>query len=147
MTGESRGSGVFASVKARRVLLVDDHVDSAELLAEVLAAQGHEVRIAYDPARAIKIGAELRPQVAILDISLPGMSGYELLALLQPKPEFAECRFIALTGHNERADRVRSREAGFQTHLTKPFDLRAVLNAVAGAAESTRSSSAGISRF
>lgn len=126
-----RGSGIFAVSKARRVLIVDDHVDSAVLLAEVLSAQGHHTRVAHDPATAERAALEFEPQVAILDIGLPGMSGYELLGLLRARVQLKECRFIALTGHTEQVDRRRSQEAGFQAHLTKPFDLRAVLNAVA----------------
>jgi CheY-like chemotaxis protein len=131
MGTEARGSGIFALAKTRRVLVIDDHVSSAELIAEVLAAQGHRTRVAHDPGDALRAALEFRPQVAIIDIGLPGMSGYELLDLLRVKPELADCRFIALTGHAELADRPRSQAAGFQTHLTKPFDLRAVLNAVA----------------
>jgi len=122
---------VFPVSKTRRVLIVDDHVDSAELIAELLSAQGHITRVAHDPVEAQRTALEFLPQVAILDIGLPGMSGYELVLELRAKSELAGCRFIALTGHTEPADRRRSREAGFQTHLTKPFDLRAVLNAVA----------------
>jgi two-component system, sensor histidine kinase len=132
MGTDARSSGVFALSKKHRVLIVDDHVDSAELIAEVLAAQGHLTRVAHEPLAALQSALEFRPHVAILDIGLPGMSGYELLKSLRAEPALAECRFIALTGHTEQADRRRSREAGFQTHLTKPFDLRAVLSAVAG---------------
>jgi two-component system, sensor histidine kinase len=132
MTSSARGSGVFAVSKTRRVLIVDDHVSSAELIAEVLAAQGHVTRVAHDPIAARRTALEFKPQVTIVDIGLPGMTGYELLEQLRAHAELAECRFIALTGLTERADRRRSREAGFETHLTKPFDLRAVLCAVAG---------------
>jgi CheY-like chemotaxis protein len=78
--------------------------------------------------------------VAILDLGLPGMSGYDLLQRLRARPKLAQCRYIALTGHLERVDRLRSEQAGFETHLTKPFDLRAVLSAVAGEASSSQSS-------
>ncbi|HTA91848.1 MAG TPA: response regulator [Polyangiaceae bacterium] len=132
MASPSRGSGVFAASKTRRVLIVDDHVDSAELIAEVLSAQGHETCVAHDAAAAERAALAFQPQVAILDIGLPGVTGYELLRQLRSHAELAECRFIALTGHTEQADRGRSRDAGFETHLTKPFDLRAVLRAVAG---------------
>jgi DNA-binding response OmpR family regulator len=138
MGTDARGSGTFAVSKARRVLIVDDHVDSAELLAEVLAAQGHHTRVAHEPQAALKAALEFQPQVAILDIGLPGMSGYDLLRSMRAKAELAECRFIALTGHTEQADRRRSRDAGFQTHLTKPFDLRAVFSAVAGEPPASR---------
>ena len=132
MVEGARGSGVFAVSKTRRVLIVDDHVDSAELIAEVLSAQGHETRVAHHPLDAQRAAVAFEPQVAILDIGLPGMSGYELVQWLRAKPKLASCRFIAVTGHAEPADRRRSRDAGFQAHLTKPFDLRAVLSAVSG---------------
>jgi CheY-like chemotaxis protein len=131
MGTETCGSGTFAVSTMRRVLIVDDHVDSAELLAEVLSAQGHHTRVAHDALAAEHAALEFEPQVAILDISLPGMTGYELLQILRTRASLQDCRFIALTGHTELADRRRSEAAGFQVHLTKPFDLRAVLNAVA----------------
>ncbi len=141
MATDARGSGVFAVSKARRVLIVDDHVESAALIAEVLAAQGHQTRVAHDPQSALRAALDFQPQVAILDIGLPSMSGYELLQSLRSRSALAECRFIALTGPADRADRRRSREAGFQAHLTKPFDLRAVLTAVAS--DHAEGSSAG----
>jgi CheY-like chemotaxis protein len=140
MTTGVRGSGIFAISKACRVLIVDAHVPSAELIAEVLAAQGHHTQVAHDAASAERAALEFEPQVAILDIGLPGMSGYDLLQRLRARAKLAQCRYIALTGHLERADRRRSEQAGFETHLTKPLDLRAVLSAVAGDASSSRSS-------
>jgi len=131
---EARGSGVFAVSKTRRVLIVDDHIDSAELLAEVLEAQGHETRMAHDAESAERVALEFSPQVAILDIRLPDVNGYDLALRLSAHESLAECRLLALTGLTEHADRARSEACGFQAHLTKPFDLRAVLAAVAGAA-------------
>ena len=142
MGSEARGSGIFAVSKTRRVLIVDDHVDSAQLIAEVLAAQGHDTRVAHEPQAALRTALEFQPQVAILDIGLPGMSGYDLLQSLRFRCQLSDCRFIAVTGHNERADRRRSAEAGFQMHLTKPFDLRAVLNAVQADSTSARKNDA-----
>lgn len=129
-----RGSGVFAVSKTRRVLIVDDHVDSAELLAEVLEAQGHETRIAHDAESAESIALAFSPQVAIVDIRLPRVSGYELAKRLRAHESLSECRLLALTGLTERADRAQSAACGFELHLTKPFDLRAILAAVVGAA-------------
>jgi DNA-binding response OmpR family regulator len=140
MTTGARGSGIFAISKPCRVLIVDGHVPSAELIAEVLTAQGHHTRVAHDAAAAERAALEFEPQVAILDIGLPGMSGYDLLPRLRARAKLAQCRYIALTGHLERADRRRSEQAGFATHLTKPFDLRAVLSAVAGEESSGRNS-------
>ena len=128
---EARGSGVFAVSKTRRVLIVDDHVDSAELLAEVLSAQGHETRVAHEADEAERIALEFSPQVAILDLRMPLTTGYELALRLRAHERLAECRLLALTGLTERADRALSEASGFEAHLTKPFDLRAVLAAVA----------------
>ena len=146
MVTSQRGSGIFAATKTRRVLVVDDHVDSAVLIAEVLAAQGHDTRVAHDPITAERAALEFGPQVVILDIGLPGMSGYDLLRRLRSRAELEACRFIALTGHSEHVDRRRSREAGFQAHLTKPLDLRAVLNSVATDESSTDDRSTGSAR-
>jgi DNA-binding response OmpR family regulator len=142
MAADARGSGVFAISKTRRVLIVDDHVPSAEVIAEVLAAQGHETRVAHDPLAAEREALEFEPQVIILDLRLPGMSGYELLQRLRARKKLAQSRFIALTSQMQPVDRVRSRQAGFEAHLSKPFDLRAVFSAVAGEAAAGCSGSA-----
>jgi CheY-like chemotaxis protein len=113
---------------ARRVLIVDDHVDSADIIAEALETQGHEARVAYDPLSAISIATEFRPQVAILDVNLPTMDGYELGAAL--RADLIDCRFIALTGDATGLGCLRSQWAGFHGFLTKPIGLDDLLAAV-----------------
>jgi PAS domain S-box-containing protein len=114
-----RGSG-------RRVLVVDDNPDAAETLAEWLASQGHEVAAFTDPVTALQELAQLRPQVAILDIGLPVMDGYELGSKVR-EVVGPECTLIALTGYGQEADRERSRAARFDHHLVKPVAPEAVL--------------------
>ena len=114
-----------------RILVVDDHVDSADIIAEALEIHAHEVRVAYDPLSAIAIAVEFRPQVAILDVNLPTMDGYELGAAL--REELVECRFIALTGNASGLNCLRSQWAGFHGHLTKPVGLDELLVAVSEA--------------
>ena len=85
----------------RRVLIVDDNHDSAELLSVLLEREGHETRVAYDGPRALLVAAQFRPNIAFLDIGLPGMDGYELMSALRGQPETSGCKFVAVTGYEE----------------------------------------------
>ncbi|MEO8520569.1 MAG: ATP-binding protein [Acidobacteriota bacterium] len=114
---------------SRRILVVDDNEDGAEMLAAVLAAQGHDTRVAHDGPEALRMAGHFKPEVAFLDIGLPVMDGYELAARLRDLPELGGIRLIAVTGYGQESDRQRTRAAGFQHHLVKPVDLDAV-NAV-----------------
>jgi DNA-binding response OmpR family regulator len=116
---------------ARRILIVDDHVDSADIIAEALETEGHETRVAYDPLSAISIATEFRPHVAILEVNLPTMDGYELGAAL--RADLSECRFLALTGDATGLSCLRSQWAGFHGYLTKPVGLDELLAAVSEA--------------
>jgi PAS domain S-box-containing protein len=114
---------------ARRILVVDDNEDAADLLAAALDAQGHQTRIAYDGPSALRIAEDFRPEVAVLDIGLPVMDGYELAQRLRKSQ--AALRLIAVTGYGQQTDRARSREAGFDEHLTKPVALETLVELVA----------------
>jgi CheY-like chemotaxis protein len=120
--------------RRRRVLVVDDNADAAELLADLLRDAGHEVVVAHDAPGALAAADRFAPDVALLDIGLPVMDGYELARRLRgvraPSPAF-----VALTGYGQEHDRQRSRDAGFAEHLVKPVDaaqLLAVIGRVAG---------------
>jgi CheY-like chemotaxis protein len=130
MTSSARTSPRESSA-ARRILIVDDHVDSADIISEALEFHWHETRVAYEPLSAITIANEFQPDIAILDVNLPTMDGYELGAVL--RAEFAQCRFIALTGSATGLNCLRSQWAGFHGHLTKPVDLDELLLAVSEA--------------
>jgi PAS domain S-box-containing protein len=125
-------------VRARRrsrVLVVDDNVDAATSLALLLKLDGHDVKLAHDGPGALSAARGFTPQVILLDIGLPGMSGYEVARELRRDPAFAETTFIALTGYGQAEDRRKSKSAGFDHHLTKPIDdeaLAAALDASAG---------------
>jgi len=120
----SRGeSGSVADPGALRVLVVDDNVDSAELLAESVRLMGHVPRVAHDGPAALRIGAEFRPDVGLLDIGLPVMDGYELARHLRALPGLESIRLIAITGYSQEADRRQSEAAGFERHLVKPIQL------------------------
>ena len=115
-----------------RVLVVDDNEDSAHLLAEVLVQKGYDARIALDAASALRLAAEMRPDIAILDIGLPVMDGYELAAHLRALPDLGDVNLIALTGYGQEADRRRTGQAGFRHHLVKPVDITALEAALDG---------------
>ncbi|HWU90589.1 MAG TPA: ATP-binding protein, partial [Kofleriaceae bacterium] len=112
----------------RRVLLVDDNVDAAELLALALRSEGHRVDIAHDGLQALALADELEPEVAVLDIGLPVMDGYELAVRLRER--HARCALIALSGYGQPSDQRRSRAAGFELHLIKPVDYPALVAAI-----------------
>ena len=114
-----------------KLLVVDDDVDAADSLALLLRMLGYEAVVAYSGVTALLAAVELRPSAVILDLSLPGMDGYELARLLRQHPQLATVALIALSGHGEPADVERSLGAGFGTHLVKPLDL-ARLQAVLG---------------
>lgn len=106
-----------------RILIVDDNRDAANLLGSLLRRDGHEVKVAYSGAAGLAAIRELRPEVVLCDIGLPGMDGYVLAAELRRDPASALARLIAVTGYGQKEDRRRSQEAGFDHHLTKPVDL------------------------
>jgi CheY-like chemotaxis protein len=117
-------SGVPEMLKPRRVLVVDDNVDSADTLAALLRVQGHETAVAYDGATAVDLGRSFRPQIVLLDICLTkGMDGYEVAHWLRREPGLEDTFFAALTGYPEESDQHRSQETGFDAHLVKPVNL------------------------
>jgi PAS domain S-box-containing protein len=107
---------------ARRVLIVDDSEDGAESLAMLLQFAGHETHKAHDGATAIRLAERLRPDVVLMDIGLPRMSGYEVCSHIRTLPWGKDLVMIALTGWGQDEDRRRSQEAGFDAHLIKPVD-------------------------
>jgi signal transduction histidine kinase/ActR/RegA family two-component response regulator len=105
-----------------RVLVVDDNADAAALLADVVEGAGHEVRVAGDGPSALDVAATFAPDVAILDIGLPVMDGYELAARLRQRLGGAAPVILGVTGYGQVQDHARSREAGFRRHLVKPVE-------------------------
>lgn len=108
---------------AFRVLIVDDHVDAAESLGLLVRWAGFEVRVAHDGPSALDVADAFRPSVALLDLSMPGMDGYEVARRLRERSDGAGLRLIAVTGSNERQDRERVRAAGFAHHVVKPVEI------------------------
>ncbi len=126
--------GVVPRPKGLRVLLVDDNEDAARLLCELLQMNGHEVVVAHDGAAALVARTTFLPEVALLDIGLPRMDGYELARHLRAQQPTPHLRLIAITGYGEAKDRQRSRAAGFEEHLVKPVDVEEVCLLLSGTA-------------
>jgi signal transduction histidine kinase/PAS domain-containing protein len=117
-----------------RVLVVDDNTDALHTLSDALRAHGHEVHTAEDAASALAVAEQTQPEIAVLDIGLPGMDGYELARRLRQLPGFASIKLVAVTGYGQASDKQRAHEAGFDDHLVKPVALaalRAVLDRLA----------------
>jgi signal transduction histidine kinase/ActR/RegA family two-component response regulator len=130
--------GVAATQDASlRVLVVDDNVDAAQMLAALLEVQGHAVSVEYDGRGALERARRERPEVLLLDIGLPDMDGFELARRLRAQPENAGATLVALTGYGQRQDREEARLAGFDRYLVKPADLNEV-NEVLAEAEARR---------
>jgi PAS domain S-box-containing protein len=106
-----------------RVLLVEDNLDAAGALAELLRMWGHPVELAHDGVAALRLAREARPEIVLLDIGLPGLDGYEVASRLRAISGLEAARLVALTGYGQEADRRRSRLAGFDHHVVKPVDL------------------------
>jgi PAS domain S-box-containing protein len=116
----------IADAPTRRVLVVDDNVDAAKSIAMILKRNGYDVHCVHDGPSALEAAHAYRPDVVVLDIGLPGMSGYEVAQHLRATPEFKGVSLIAVTGYGQDEDRRRSKEVGFDHHLTKPVDLNAL---------------------
>jgi signal transduction histidine kinase len=132
-TGDA-GTGMARRRNGLRLLLVDDNADVLDAMQALLELGGHSVTALGDPRAALALAADYTPDVALLDIGLPGLNGYELLAALRARPGCADMDFIALSGYGQPEDRARSLSAGFCAHLVKPpapAELAALLDALA----------------
>ena len=120
------GQAVLRTEKSHRILVVDDNRDSAESLAVLLQLSGHEVRAVYEGAQAVKAGGTFRPEIVILDLGMPKMSGYEAARAIRAQDWGQGIYLIALTGWGQESDRRRTQAAGFNAHLTKPLNYEAL---------------------
>jgi CheY-like chemotaxis protein len=124
------------TVVKRRVLVADDNEDSAETLALLLQALGNEVRAVHDGQRAVEEAESFRPDVALLDIGMPGLDGYAAARLIRAQPWGQAVVLIALTGWGLDEDVQKAREAGFDRHLLKPVDIGPLQEAMASVVRS-----------
>ena len=112
-----------------RVLVVDDNEDAADSLATLLGVMGYQVRVAYDGPEAIEAADEFHPAVALLDIGLPRLSGYDIARHIREK-QGARVLLVAITGWGQDDDRRKARDAGFDHHFTKPADFEVLVELI-----------------
>jgi PAS domain S-box-containing protein len=135
-SGNGRTSDPTGENATRRVLIVDDSEDAATLLAEVITALGHSPLVAHEGTTAIDLARQFRPDIALIDIELPVMDGYQLAGHLRREPWARGLHLVAVTGHAESDARQQSRAAGFHDHIAKPLDLATIQRILrAGAAQ------------
>ncbi len=115
-----------ASLPSRRILIVDDNVDAANSLSELLKMDGHETRPVFSAEEALSLADAFNPEIVLLDIGLPRMDGYEVARRLRLSPLHGRTTLIALTGYGQQEDLDRAQAAGFDAHLVKPVDLAAL---------------------
>lgn len=113
-------------LQSRSILVVDDNRDAAETLAALLSMLGHSAPVANDGHQALRMLPGLMPDVIFLDLGMPGMSGYEVASRIRAETRYAAVRLVALTGWGGETDRVRTAQAGFDAHLTKPATVEAI---------------------
>ncbi len=109
-----------AANRSRRILVADDFPQSAAILARLLRQDGNEVQVAQDGIQAVETAAEFRPDVAVLDIAMPKLDGFDVARMIREQPWGKDMFLIALSGWGQQLDRQRTKEAGFDAHLTKP---------------------------
>lgn len=122
-----------APEKALRILVVEDNIDQAHSLAELLELWGHDVVVAHDGLAGVERARSFRPDVIIMDIGLPLLDGYQVARRLRADPATSRIYLIALTGYGQDEDRRQAFAAGFELHLTKPADLEALRRALRSA--------------
>jgi CheY-like chemotaxis protein len=115
----------------RRVLVVDDNVDAAISLAQLLRSDGHLVDVAHDGTEALRLAGQSPPEIAFVDVDMPGMDGLEVARRLRAAPGTASSCLVALTGMGQPADIARTHAAGFDVHITKPAEPQRVLQLAA----------------
>lgn len=131
---DARAPAPPAADRPLRVLVVDDQRDLADCVALLIEAMGHRARAVYDGTEALEAGRAYAPDLMLVDIGMPGMTGYELAGAVRRDPVLSRVRLVALTGYGREEDRARVHDAGFDLHLTKPVadtTLREVLDAFA----------------
>ena len=116
------------SAAPQRILVIEDNVDAAEMLQEVLALDGHEVRVAHDGSTGLALARDFRPEAVLCDIGLPLMNGYEVAHAIRRDAALQGAYLIALTGYAQPEDLQRATDAGFNRHLAKPVDIEKLKN-------------------
>ena len=115
-----------------RILVVDDNIDSAESMGDLLQLKGNDLRNAHDGLAAVEAAETFRPELVLLDIGLPKINGYEVARRIRQQPWGRDVILVALTGRGQDEDKSKSQEAGFNFHVVKPVEIAALEKLLAG---------------
>jgi PAS domain S-box-containing protein len=129
--GTEADAALLAAGRSLRILVVEDNEDTAEMMRIILEMQGHAVEAVHSGPAGVEAALAFRPDVAVLDIGLPGLDGYQVAQRLRQEPSLAGLELVAASGYGQDSDRRRSREAGFDHHLIKPVDVRELMKILA----------------
>ncbi|CAN7703166.1 MULTISPECIES: response regulator [Duganella] len=121
------------TIPAKRILIVDDNHQAADIAAELLALYGHQTTVAYSGADGLRTAAAFAPDVILLDLGMPGMDGYEVATALRALPENRNLALVAFTAWGDVATRQRTRSVGFDQHITKPASLDEIVKGIGAA--------------
>jgi CheY-like chemotaxis protein len=135
--------GAARTRRRLRILVADDERDQVTTLAAILEDEGHDVREVYLGAEVLRMVREFDPDVALIDIGMPGMSGYEVARELRQELGKLRPLLIAVTGWKQSSDRILAKLAGFDHHVAKPFESKTLLDLIAPLAEGNKTSGSG----
>ena len=127
---------LHGKLERRKILVVDDNVDSAKSLAILLGIMGNEVEVVHDGAEAVAMSERFNPDVILMDIGMPRLNGYEACMAIRKLPNWNRPVIVACTGWGQEEDRQKSRDAGFNFHLVKPVDPTSLERLLAGLSDS-----------
>lgn len=145
ITGQPFTNGIRPpgrTTKPLRILVVDDNVDAADSLEQLLKRAGHAVRAMHGGLESVDAARNYKPDVMLLDIALPGLNGYQIAERLRSTPETKGIVLIATTGYGQDEDRQRAMQSGFDHHVTKPIDSHALGEILSAIADKTSSTTA-----
>ncbi len=134
--GAAQDAPKAATSSGQQVLLIEDNDDGREMMAMMLEAQQYRVVSAIDGLEGLRKAAESRPDIALVDIGLPGIDGYEVARRMRADPATSGVRLVALTGYGQEGDRERALAAGFDAHLVKPVELGKLMHVLEATAVS-----------
>ncbi|HWW71978.1 MAG TPA: response regulator [Duganella sp.] len=119
----------------KRILIIDDNNQAADVAAELLGLYGYQTAVAYNGAQGLQTAKDFAPDVILLDLGMPVMDGFQVAAALRAQPEFANLALVAFTAWGDKGTRQRTHDAGFDQHITKPAGMEELLRAIGGACD------------
>ena len=120
---------------AKRILIIDDNSQAADVAAELLSLYGYETAVAYSGAEGLQSAKDFAPDVILLDLGMPVMDGFQVAAALRAQPQFSDLALVAFTAWGDKGTRQRTQDAGFDQHITKPAGMEEILRAIGTACD------------